>query len=95
MRRSAACRHRHPSGSLPRQTLSDCSRALTEAAAADPRRIGFVASCGWSHAHGAEGPYGSHQEAALVDADVVAAVEANDAPTYYGMPGGDMDDARR
>jgi aromatic ring-opening dioxygenase LigB subunit len=67
-----------PSRSLPREMLIDFGRAVAEAAPADPRRIAFVASCDWSHTHGADGPYGFHHEAALVDAEVVAAVEAND-----------------
>jgi aromatic ring-opening dioxygenase LigB subunit len=45
-----------------------------------PRRIGFVASCDWGHAHRADGPYGFHPASAAVDAEVVAAVAANDLP---------------
>jgi aromatic ring-opening dioxygenase LigB subunit len=67
-----------PSRSLPRETLVAFGRAVAEAAAADPRRIAFVASCDWAHRHIPEGPYGFHPEAAKVDAEVVAAVKDDD-----------------
>jgi aromatic ring-opening dioxygenase LigB subunit len=67
-----------PSRSLPRETLVDFGRAVGAAAAADSRRIAFVASCDWGHTHADSGPYGFHEEAARVDAEVVAAVETND-----------------
>lgn len=67
-----------PSRSLPREALVDFGRAVAGAAAADPRRIGFVASCDWAHTLTADGPYGFYPGAAAVDAEVVAAVEADD-----------------
>ena len=67
-----------PSRSLPRETLVDFGRAVAAAAAAEPRRIAFVASCDWGHTHTASGPYGFHEEAGKVDAEVIAAVAAND-----------------
>lgn len=67
-----------PSRSLPRETLVEFGRAVGAAAAADPRRIAFIASCDWGHTHTDSGPYGFHEEAAKVDAEIVAAVKAND-----------------
>jgi aromatic ring-opening dioxygenase LigB subunit len=67
-----------PSRALPRETLVEFGRAVAEAAAADPRRVGFVASCDWGHTHRADGPYGFHAEAAKVDAEIVAAVKDDD-----------------
>jgi aromatic ring-opening dioxygenase LigB subunit len=67
-----------PSRSLPRETLVDFGRVVAEVSGAEPRRIGFIASCDWGHAHAAAGPYGFHPESAAVDAEVVAAVQAND-----------------
>src|SRR5918998_4845361 len=67
-----------PSRSLPRDTLVDFGRVVAEVSATEPRRIGFIASCDWGHAHAADGPYGFHPESAAVDAEVVAAVQAND-----------------
>jgi aromatic ring-opening dioxygenase LigB subunit len=67
-----------PSRGLPRETLVEFGRAVGAAAAADSRRIAFIASCDWGHTHADSGPYGFHEEAAKVDAEVVAAVEAND-----------------
>jgi aromatic ring-opening dioxygenase LigB subunit len=66
-----------PSRSLPRETLVDFGRVVAEVSAAEPRRTGFIASCDWGHAHAATGPYGFHPESAAVDAEVVAAVQAN------------------
>ncbi|MCD6030255.1 MAG: Extradiol ring-cleavage dioxygenase class protein subunit [Thermomicrobiales bacterium] len=67
-----------PSRSLPRETLVDFGRVVAAAAAADSRQIVFVASCDWGHTHTASGPYGFHEEAGRVDAEVVGAVAAND-----------------
>jgi len=67
-----------PSRSLPRESLVAFGRAVADAAADDPRRIAFIASCDWAHTHTADGPYGLHPEAAKVDAEVVAAVAADD-----------------
>jgi aromatic ring-opening dioxygenase LigB subunit len=67
-----------PSRSLPRAILVDFGRAVAAASAAEPRRIGFVASCDWGHCHREDGPYGYHPASAEVDAEVVAAIEAGD-----------------
>ncbi len=67
-----------PSRSLPRPAMLDFGRALATAAADDPRRVAFVASCDWAHTHRADGPYGFHPAAAEVDALVVAAARDSD-----------------
>jgi aromatic ring-opening dioxygenase LigB subunit len=67
-----------PSRSLPRQTLVEFGRAVAAATEADSRRIAFIASCDWGHTHAESGPYGFHEEAAKVDNEIVAAVQAND-----------------
>lgn len=67
-----------PSRSLPRRQLVEFGRAVAEAAEADGRKIGFVASCDWGHCHREDGPYGYHPASAEVDAEVVAAIEAGD-----------------
>jgi aromatic ring-opening dioxygenase LigB subunit len=82
-----------PSRSVPRATLVDFGRAVAETAARDPRRIGFIASCDWGHAHRADGPYGFHPESALVDAEVVAAVQANDLMRLIDLDEGRARDA--
>lgn len=82
-----------PSRSLPREMLIEFGRAVAEAAGANPRRIGFVASCDWGHTHAADGPYGFHPEAAKVDAEVVAAVEANDLLSLIDLDEGRAHDA--
>ncbi|HEU0165373.1 MAG TPA: aromatic ring-opening dioxygenase subunit LigB, partial [Thermomicrobiales bacterium] len=67
-----------PSRAMGRQAMVDFGRVLGEAFRDDPRKIGFIASCDWGHAHTADGPYGFHPDAAKVDAKVVDAVEKNE-----------------
>ncbi|MDQ3411143.1 MAG: aromatic ring-opening dioxygenase subunit LigB, partial [Chloroflexota bacterium] len=67
-----------PSRSLPREALLATGRAVAAALAADPRRIAFVSSCDWGHRHTEDGPYGYHPASAEVDAEVVAAIKADD-----------------
>ncbi|MDQ3695281.1 MAG: hypothetical protein M3464_16880 [Chloroflexota bacterium] len=68
------------SRSLPRESLLESGRTIAAVVAADPRNIAFVASCDWGHRHQESGPYGYHPASAEVDAEVVAAIEANDLP---------------
>ena len=82
-----------PSRSLPRETLVDFGRVVAEVSAAQPRRIGFIASCDWGHAHAATGPYGFHPESAAVDAEVVAAVQANHVLRLIDLDEGRASDA--
>lgn len=78
-----------PSRSLPRETLVAFGRAAAEAADADGRRIGFVASCDWGHTHRADGPYGYHPKAAEVDARVVEAIAAGEPLRLLDLPAED------
>jgi aromatic ring-opening dioxygenase LigB subunit len=82
-----------PSRSLSRETLVDFGRAVASAASADSRRIGFIASCDWGHAHASDGPYGFHPESARVDAEVVAAVAENDLMRLIDLDEGRARDA--
>lgn len=67
----------NPSRSLPRESLVEFGQAVAEAAAKDGRRVAFVASCDWAHAH--EGSrYGASPDAAEVDALVCAALRDGD-----------------
>jgi aromatic ring-opening dioxygenase LigB subunit len=65
----------NPSRSLPRATLVEFGVAVAEAAERDGRRVAFVASCDWAHAH--EGSrYGFSTAAKEIDAAVVDALRA-------------------
>jgi aromatic ring-opening dioxygenase LigB subunit len=75
-----------PSRSIPREQLIQFGEVVAEVAAASPRRIAFVASCDWGHRHAEDGPYGYHPESAVVDAEVVAAVTANDLLSLRDLP---------
>ena len=63
----------NPSRSLPWEANIRVGEAIADAAIRDGRRIAFVASCDWAHAH--EGSrYGASPAAAKVDAAVEAAL---------------------
>ncbi len=44
----------NPSRLLPREVNVELGKIVAEVAEADPRRIGFIASCDWAHRHDAE-----------------------------------------
>lgn len=67
----------NPSRSLPWEMNVRFGEALADTAIRDGRRIAFVASCDWAHAH--EGSrYGAHPAAAEVDALVESALRDGD-----------------
>jgi aromatic ring-opening dioxygenase LigB subunit len=67
----------NPSRALPLQDLITFGQAVADAANANGRRVAFVASCDWSHAH-AGSRYGAHPDAEIVDGLVVEALKASD-----------------
>jgi aromatic ring-opening dioxygenase LigB subunit len=67
-----------PSRSLPREAMVEFGRAVGDAIARDDRRIGFVASCDWSHVHLESGPYGFDPIGKDVDAAIVKAITEDD-----------------
>lgn len=75
-----------PSRKLPRSAMVTFGEAVAEAAARDGRRVAFVASCDWAHTHRADGPYGFHPDAAVVDQLVVEALRANDPGRLIDLP---------
>jgi aromatic ring-opening dioxygenase LigB subunit len=68
----------NPSRMLPRESNVELGKIVAEVAEADPRRIGFIASCDWAHRHDPDGPNGFHPDAPKLDAEVVEAIKAND-----------------
>lgn len=82
-----------PSRLLPRQSMVDFGRAIARAAERDTRRIGFVASCDWAHTHRDDGPYGFHDAAEKVDAEVVRAVREDDLPSLISLTEDDVRNA--
>jgi aromatic ring-opening dioxygenase LigB subunit len=67
-----------PSRALPRAAIVAFGRAVAAAAEASAKRVALIASCDWAHKHVAGSPYGYHPAAKDVDAQVVAAVRANE-----------------
>lgn len=66
-----------PSRKLPRTMMQTFGEAVATAIQADSRRIGFIASCDWAHAHHEDGPYGADPAARPVDDAVLDAVTSN------------------
>ncbi|PLT30612.1 extradiol ring-cleavage dioxygenase [Peribacillus deserti] len=52
-------------------------KAIREAAEKSDKRIALVASCDWSHAHDAEGPYGFNPAARKLDEEAVRLIKTN------------------
>jgi aromatic ring-opening dioxygenase LigB subunit len=77
-----------PATELPREQNVAFGHAVAEAAEASGRRVGFIASCDWSHSHSATGPYGLHPAAKEMDARVLAAIRDNQPLSLI-----DLDDA--
>jgi aromatic ring-opening dioxygenase LigB subunit len=82
-----------PSRSLPREAMVDFGRMLGRVIAADPRPVGVVASCDWSHTHREDGPYGFHEAAARVDGVVRDAIERNALLELLELPPDDVEHA--
>jgi aromatic ring-opening dioxygenase LigB subunit len=82
-----------PSRLLPRLQMVEFGRAVGDACAADARRIGFVASCDWSHVHHADGPYGFDPIANEMDQTIVKSIERDDLPGLIELPQEDVERA--
>jgi aromatic ring-opening dioxygenase LigB subunit len=68
----------NPTRDIPRRQMVEFGKAVAEAAAADERRIAFIASCDWSHTHLESGIYGYHPAAREMDALIVQAIKGDD-----------------
>lgn len=53
-------------------------QAIRTACDALHRRAALIASCDWAHAHAENGPYGYHEDAAKLDAEVQQAIAAGE-----------------
>lgn len=74
-----------PSRRLPRETMVAFGEAVADAAGKDGRRVAFIASCDWAHAH-AGSRYGASPAAAEVDGLVVEALKAGDPGRLIDLP---------
>jgi aromatic ring-opening dioxygenase LigB subunit len=52
--------------------------ALAEAVRQSNKRVGFIASCDWAHAHDPAGPYGYHEDAPVLDGQVVDILQTDE-----------------
>ncbi|MBS4218514.1 extradiol ring-cleavage dioxygenase [Bacillus sp. FJAT-49711] len=67
-----------PSRDLSFEKHVEFGKALRDTVQKSLRRIGFIASCDWSHAHDEEGPYGFDPAAKKLDEEVVALIKNNE-----------------
>ncbi len=82
-----------PSRSLPRETMVEFGRMLARVIADDPRPIGVIASCDWSHTHREDGPYGWDAAAERVDGIVRSAIERNALLELIDLPSAEVERA--
>jgi aromatic ring-opening dioxygenase LigB subunit len=82
-----------PSRSLPREMMVEFGRMIAQVIADDPRPIGFVASCDWSHTHREDGPYGFDEAAVRVDAVVRDAIGRNALLDLIDLPDSEVEHA--
>ena len=73
-----------PARDLSRQSLVDWGEALVEASDEIGKRVALIVSADQGHGHAADGPYGYTPVSAAYDADMQAAIEANDLPRLLG-----------
>ncbi|WP_026693980.1 extradiol ring-cleavage dioxygenase [Peribacillus kribbensis] len=66
-----------PSRELSFEQHVQMGKAVKDAARASGKRVGLIASCDWSHAHDAEGPYGYDPAARELDLEVVELIKQN------------------
>ncbi|MBS4196243.1 DODA-type extradiol aromatic ring-opening family dioxygenase [Lederbergia citri] len=66
-----------PSRDLSFEKHLEFGKALREAVQKSEKRIGLIASCDWSHAHDAAGPYGYDPGAKQLDEEAVGLIKNN------------------
>lgn len=82
-----------PSRMLDRDTQIAFGRSLGRLFQESGRRVGFVASCDWSHVHAKTGPYGAHPIAQQMDDTIQIAIRANDLMSLQHLPEPDVEAA--
>ncbi|WP_040383066.1 extradiol ring-cleavage dioxygenase [Deinococcus apachensis] len=68
--------------------------ALRRATAAPGKRVGLIASCDWSHTHAEFGPYGYHEAAARLDAQVMDLIGRGDLEALASLDPHFVEDAK-
>lgn len=82
-----------PSRMLDRETQIAFGRSLARVFQQSDKKIGFVASCDWSHVHAESGPYGIHPIARQMDDTIQNAIRANDLLSLQHLPAPDVEAA--
>ncbi|GEO27876.1 extradiol dioxygenase [Alicyclobacillus acidoterrestris] len=66
-----------PSRSLSYDDHLAMGRIIAQQVRQSGKRVGLIASCDWSHAHDARGPYGFHENAKALDTQVIELFKTN------------------
>jgi aromatic ring-opening dioxygenase LigB subunit len=74
-----------PSREIPFDTHIEFGRQLNRAVAESGIRAGLIASCDWSHTHSVDGPYGYHQDAAILDGKVTDLIKQDNLEGMAGF----------
>ncbi|WP_062309182.1 extradiol ring-cleavage dioxygenase [Alicyclobacillus sendaiensis] len=69
-------------------------QAARAACGALGRRAALIASCDWAHAHAEDGPYGYHEDAAKLDAEVERAIAGGELERLAEFPAEMIQNAR-
>lgn len=69
-------------------------QAVRTACDALRRRAALIASCDWAHAHAEDGPYGYHEDAGRLDAEVEQLIAAGDLERLADFPADMIENAR-
>lgn len=75
----------------PSRRVSDADHVrfgevLAQAVHLSGKRVGLIASCDWAHAHDVDGPYGYHEDAPKLDAQVVELLQSNEIEQMMDFP---------
>lgn len=83
----------NPSRMLPRESNVEFGRAVAEAANDSGKRVGFIASCDWSHTHVDSHRFRAHPAAKEVDARVVEAIKSDNLAALMDIDDTDAQNA--
>jgi aromatic ring-opening dioxygenase LigB subunit len=74
-----------PDRSVDELDLVEFGRIVTQSADRSGKRVGFIASCDWAHAHDPSGPYGFHEDAAKFDQMALGLISSGDLNGFLGI----------
>jgi aromatic ring-opening dioxygenase LigB subunit len=74
-----------PARSVDELDILDFGRIVSKTAEQCGKRVGFIASCDWAHAHDSTGPYGFHEDAAKFDLMALDLISSDNLTGFLGI----------